>query len=222
MREREVLQLRRNAQRQSAALQQHQAMHSKQQVRAWALLLAACWCCALLNVRLLGLICTCIWAPACMCALLLLQSDCEPVHRDPLADACTLHGPVMHQHSRFSKPHFFTRTNSLLAKHVHQLQFIVHSLCLSLFLYHVCRLCSSARQRRLRRHAASCETCWSCRFARAGTSALGRAKAPTSVVSSCTQQQHLVFGGSSWAPSAVVRQFFLPNSAHVGMQSILA
>jgi hypothetical protein len=33
MREREVLQLRRNAQRQSAALQQHQAMHSKQQVR---------------------------------------------------------------------------------------------------------------------------------------------------------------------------------------------
>ncbi|WIA39358.1 hypothetical protein OEZ86_005467 [Tetradesmus obliquus] len=31
MREREVLQLRRNAQRQSAALQQHQAMHSKQQ-----------------------------------------------------------------------------------------------------------------------------------------------------------------------------------------------
>lgn len=32
MREREVLQLRRNAQRQSAALQQHQAMHNKQQV----------------------------------------------------------------------------------------------------------------------------------------------------------------------------------------------
>jgi len=32
MREREVLQLRRNAQRQTAALQQHQAMHNKQQV----------------------------------------------------------------------------------------------------------------------------------------------------------------------------------------------
>lgn len=32
-REREVIQLRRNAQRQNAALQQHQAMHSKQQVR---------------------------------------------------------------------------------------------------------------------------------------------------------------------------------------------
>jgi hypothetical protein len=38
-REREVIQLRRNAQRQNAALQQHQAMHSKQQVRMESLCL---------------------------------------------------------------------------------------------------------------------------------------------------------------------------------------
>jgi hypothetical protein len=41
-REREVLQLRRNAQRQDAALQQHQAMHCKQQARVGAFGVGCC------------------------------------------------------------------------------------------------------------------------------------------------------------------------------------
>jgi hypothetical protein len=85
-REREMLALRRSAQRQSAALQQHQAMHSKQQVRAagsplWVLLLLmlmlrTCWV----------MLCECL-VMLRACLVMLLAGWLTNIHTHPASQA---------------------------------------------------------------------------------------------------------------------------------------